>query len=135
MSVFYEKQGFVTAERDTELSSVIVHWEDLNDGDVVKECTLAQLEEVKNGAKTIVVDTKKAKGSPPSETQHWFQDVLFPQLAEAGLKAVITVKSEKLSTRAASVRWELAGSMFDFEMYDADELNAALELARTFAGK
>jgi len=133
MSMFYEKKDFVKAELDKNLSSVIVHWEDLNDGDVVKECTLAQLEEVKGGAKTIIVNTKNSKGSPPMEIQYWFQNELFPKLAEAGLKAIITVKSEKLSTRAASVRWELTGSMFDFEMYDTDELDAARELAKSFA--
>lgn len=86
------------------------------DQNTIRECSERQLEEVRKGAKIIVVDISKAKGVVLEETQKWFESYLLPGYAEAGLKAIVTIDSEIPVTRLSSRRWTQAGSNFSFDM-------------------
>lgn len=134
MSVFYNQPGIVEAEVNPALNCIVVHWENLDNGKIVQECCLAQLEEVKKGVKTIIVDTATADGLVPFEVQEWFGTTLFPQLRDAGLKAIITVIPRSAITRLASKRWTNTGKPFNFDMFDAESLDAAMNLAAKYAG-
>lgn len=130
MGTFFEEPGVVAAERDGD-HTIVVHWRNLALGEVVRACCEAQLEQVRNGARVIIVDTEDARWAPPQEIQDWFGDRLFPDLRDAGLAAIITVVPRSAVARLASSRWKSIGEPFSFGMYEAESLDDAGELART----
>lgn len=130
MRTFFERPRFVRADFDPPLNAVIVHWLDLSDGDLVMECTLAQLDEVRKGAQLIIVDTSKASTVLDSKVEDWFGKVLFPRLRDAGLKAIITVLSPYALTRLSSTRWSMLGTPLGLQTYETGSLASAMALAK-----
>ncbi len=132
MSVIFEKTGKVLVEWDASIKSIIVNWSDLSDGDLVRECCGAQLEQVKKGAKIIIVDVSAAKGSIPRDVQNWFENELFPQLDKAGLLEIITVNPENKSAILSAQAWKIKGALSDckFGMPATMTLATAKELAQ-----
>jgi hypothetical protein len=129
MVVFFEEPEIVSAGLD-QAGNVVVRWQNLASGEVVRACCEAQLEQVCQGARVIIVDAAEARWMPPSETLDWIADTLFPDLRDAGLLAIITVIPRSAVTRTASTRWRRAGEPFSFGMYETRTIEAATELAR-----
>lgn len=133
MGNFYSKPGFVTAEVDSSTKSVIVYWENLSDGYIVKECCLAQLNQVIQGnAQVVIVETSTAKGVPPQDVQDWFGSTLFPKFRENNLKAIVTVLPKSALTKLASKRWMSTGKPFTFEMFECASLDDAKDIAKKY---
>ncbi len=133
MSIVYEKPGYVKTEVDSSLKAVIVYWENLYDGQIVKESCLAQLEQVKAGkVNKVIVESSKADGVPPQDVQEWFGKELFPQFNANGVKAIITVVPESALTKLAAKRWKNTGSPFGFDMLEVDSLETAIEQAKKY---
>ena len=130
MRTFFQKPNHVEAVLDDKLNAVVVRWFDLSDGDLVMECTLAQLEEVKKGAKVIIADTSRASTVLDQKVQDWFGRVLFPRLRDAGLRAIITVLSPYALTRLSAARWNMLGAPLGLETYETGSLAAARKLAK-----
>lgn len=126
-TVFYEKPGVVTCT--LEGKKIIVKWNQMHKGDIVKECCLAQADKVQFGAKVIIVDVVDATGALPQETQDWLASTFFPKVHQFGVKAIITVLPKSALTKLTAKQWMSNGSPFGFEMFDA----ASLEDAHTLA--
>ncbi len=133
MRIIYEKPDYVKTTVDPALNVVIATWYNLCDGDVIKESCLAQLEEVKKGAVSVIVDTYNARGVPPQESQEWFGATLFPGFGKAGLKAIITVLPKSPTAKLGARRWKETGSQFSFTMYETESLKSAKDLAKEIA--
>ena len=132
MEVIHEVPGVVKTTFEADTKCIVVYWDNLSDGDIVKTSCLAQAEKVKSGeAKAVIVETSKSKGVPPQDVQDWFASDLFPVFKEANLKALITVIPESALTKLASKKWMTLGSPFNFEIFEA----ASLEDARTIAAE
>ena len=129
MEEFYVKGKAVRALVDPSIGAVIVHWNFLGNDEIVLECTRAQLEQVQAGARSIIVDVSVARGMLSEAVQGYFQDDFFPALAEAGLRAVITVTPRRELALAAAEHWTKTGEVFSFGMYETSSLDAARELA------
>ncbi|MEM9325001.1 MAG: hypothetical protein AAGA85_05075 [Bacteroidota bacterium] len=129
-TVFFEEPSIVKAYLDSEMNAVVVVWDNLYDGDIVKECCLAQLDQVKQGAKYVIVETSKAQGVPPQDTQDFFTNTLFPNFQAEGLKAVITVVPTSALTKLAAKKWTNRGKPFGFEMFEAASLEDAKRLTK-----
>ena len=135
MQMFYEKPGVVRTYMDSSLpSTIVVEWDNLYDGDVIKESCQAQLDKVKSGAKYLIIETSKAKGVPKQDIQSWFGDTLFPAFDKAGLKAMITVVPESALSKMAAKNWIRNGSPFGFDSYDAASLDDAKNLIKKLNG-
>ena len=132
----YKKEGFVDTLYDDTTKIIEVFWDHLYDGEVVKASCQAQLDEVRKGAKVIIVDTSKTDDVPPQDCQQWFASYLFPEYKREGFKALITVLSPSALTRLASKQWSKTGEIgdFGFEVYEADSLESARQLAQKLLG-
>lgn len=131
MNMFYEKEGVVRTYMDGSLpKTVVVEWDSLYDGDIVRESCEAQLEKVKQGARFLIIETSKSKGVPPQDVQNWFGETLFPAFDKAGLKAMITVVPESALSRMAAKNWIKNGTPFQFDSYDAASLEDAKKLIK-----
>lgn len=129
MEEFYSKGKAVRALVDSTIGAVIVHWNFLGNDEIVLDCTRAQLEQVKAGVRSVIVDVTVARGMLSEEVQGYFQNDFFPALAEAGLRAVITVTPRRELALAAAEHWTKTGELFSFGMYETGTLEAARELA------
>jgi len=114
--MIYMKEGFVKVTYNPESGVIYVLWKSLFDQNIVRECCERQLEEVRKGAKIIVIDVSKARGLILEENQKWFENYLFHGLANAGLCAIITIDSEIPAVRLSSKKWTQAGTNFSFDM-------------------
>jgi len=115
-NTIYMKDGFVKVNYNSESRVLYVLWKSLFDQNIVRECCERQLEEVRKGAKVIVIDVSKARGLILEVNQKWFENYLFNRLAKAGLRAIITIDSEIPAVRLSSKRWTQAGTSFSFDM-------------------
>lgn len=115
-NTIYMKEDFVKVRYNPESGVIYVLWKSLFDQNIVRECCERQLEEVRKGAKIIVVDVSKARGLILEANQKWFESYLFKGLANAGLCAIITIDSEIPAVRLSSERWTQAGTNFSFDM-------------------
>lgn len=128
----YNKPGVVKAEIDNGLKSIVVTYHNLSEGDIVKTCCLAQMEEVKKGnTKVIIVDTSQSTGVLPMDIQEWLSSVMFPDLEKKGLKSIITVLPKNALTKLATKHWTKTGSDFSFSMYETDSLDSAKKLVQS----
>ncbi|NJL59610.1 MAG: hypothetical protein HC887_08175 [Desulfobacteraceae bacterium] len=114
MNTIYLKEGYAKVNYKPETGVIYVLWKNLFDQNVVRDCCERQLQEVRNGAKIIVVDVSKAKGVLLDETQKWIESYLFPGYAKAGLHVLITIDSEIPVTRLSSERWDTDRCGFQF---------------------
>ena len=129
--VIYEQPEVVKAVADQRQGVIFVTWQTLRRDEIVKACCQAQLEEVRNGRRVIVVDSSAARGGASQAVQTWFAEELFPALNEAGLQAIITVAPQNAAVRLSAKQWTRTGAPFGFDMYETDSLDAAKTLART----
>jgi hypothetical protein len=132
MRTFFSIPGIVEAAVDESINCVIVDWRILSREQVVRDCCTAQLEEVRQGVRGIIVDTSQATGAPPQAVQAWFRTDLFPALHEAGLRIIVTVVPRSPLTILAANRWTGTGQGFGFRMRAAESLEAARQVAATF---
>ncbi len=116
MNTIYLKEGYAKVNYKPETGVIYVLWKNLFDQNVVRECCERQMQEVRNGAKIIVVDVSKTKGVLLDETQKWIESYLFPGYAKAGLCVLITIDSEIPVIRLSSERWTQAGADFSFDV-------------------
>ena len=133
MEEFYSKGKAVRAIIDPSIRAVIVHWNFLGNDDIVLECTRAQIEQVQKGARSIIVDVTVARGMLSETVQAYFEKNFFPALAEAELRAVITVTPRRELALAAAEHWAKTGEMFTFGMYETGTIEHARELAGQIA--
>jgi len=112
----YLKEGYVKVNFKPENGVIYVLWKNLFDQDIVRECCERQLQEVRNGAKIIVVDVSYTKGVVLEETHKWFQNTLFPGFAKAGLNALVTIDSKISTTRLSAKKWTQSGANFSFDV-------------------
>lgn len=131
MEKFYEKEGFVEASVRDKI--ITVRWQKLFNSTVIKDCCLAQLEEIKKGANVIVVDSANATGKPLQEVQDWFGEELFPAMQENGLKAIITVLPRSSLAKSGAQQWKNTGTPFGFDMFETSSLIMARKKARELA--
>ncbi|PIB36732.1 hypothetical protein BFP72_15650 [Reichenbachiella sp. 5M10] len=129
MSSFYENEGFVTTHLDLSDKSMHIKWAKLSNDAVIEACCLAQIEQVKNGIVRMYLDVSDAVGVPTQERQKWFETVLFPAFSEHGLKVAVTILPSSAITKLASKKWVKTSSPFSFDMFEAQDLEAAKELA------
>ncbi len=115
-STIYMKEGYVKVNYKPENGVIYVLWKNLFDQNIVRECCERQLEEVRKGAKIIVIDVSKAKGVVLEENQKWIENSLFPGYAKAGLRAIVTIDSELPVTQLSAKRWTQAGAGFSFDL-------------------
>jgi hypothetical protein len=115
-NTIYIKEGCVKVNYKPETGVIYVLWKNLFDQNVVRECCERQLEEVRKGAKIIVIDISKANGVVLEENQKWIESYLFPGYAKAGLRAIVTIDSEVPVTQLSAKRWIQAGTNFSFDM-------------------
>ena len=105
MKIFYTKKGIVTAQLDEKDNAIVVNWDNLYDGQIFKECCMAQLEKIEAGVKALIINIKNSIGFPPQETTEWLKIVYIPELMKAGLKAIIIVEPQNSMTRSAYQLW------------------------------
>ena len=86
----------------------------------------------KNKVKVLVVDTSQATGVFSQEDQQWLAEYAIPELAKAGLKAVITVLPKNANTLLATKRWKLNGSQSGTDYLEADSIQTAFEVAKQY---
>lgn len=122
------KEGYVKVNYKPDTQVLYVRWKNLFDQDIVSECCQKQLEQVRKGARIMVVDISKANGVLSNETQKWFGNELFPDLAAAGLKAIITIDSTIPVTRLSSTKWAKTGSKFSFDMVTVQSIEEATKV-------
>jgi len=94
-----------------------------------KECVTAQVEQMRLGAKCLIVDVSKAQSVPPQETQKWFGSWVLPEMAKAGCIGIITVTGDAL-TKLATRQLNKSGEVHSIGMYEAASLEAARKLAQ-----
>ena len=127
--IFFKESGHVSCERVNDVLTIT--WLKFGSDELVQRCCTSQLEQVKQGAKIIIIDTRNTKGFITTQTNTWFQEKLFPDMQKAGIKAMITILSPNDAiVRLSSRQWKRAASPFGFAMYDAQTLDDANELAQ-----
>lgn len=122
---FYEIPEVVRAELEED-GIIHVRWQHLDD-EIAKECAKAQMEQIKLGARHIILDFSNAKGILAKETQEWFVKEIYPLSDALGLKSVFVVKSQSLLTNISSKKLKLISTPFKFHMYETDSLEYAME--------
>ena len=128
----YLKEGYVKVNYKPETKVLYINWKNLFDSNVVRECCTKQLQQVRSGAKVMVVDISKAKGVLSDEIQSWFQESLFGMLAEAGLKVIITIDAQMPVTRLSSMKWTKTGTNFSFDMITVNSKEDASKAAMKY---
>jgi hypothetical protein len=127
MTVIYQAPGVVTTTYDPASTVILVSWEHLAPAHI-RPCLERQMEQVKAGARFLVVDVGTARGAPTPEHQAWFDEEVFPFYRRHGLRALITVVPQSGVTRLGAQRWMSAASRHGFDAWDASDLEAVLEL-------
>ena len=135
MKDIYSKDGVV----QTLVEENIIHvtWQELIDADVLYASCNAQLEEVKKGAKVVIIDVSQAKGLPPQEVQDWFGNTLFPGFsANEHFKGIINILPSSAIAKLGANRWNKTAEQgpFNFTTYETDSVEAAKKLAQELAG-
>lgn len=87
-----------------------------------------QMDQVKAGARYLIIDVGECQGVPSPEEQAWFGDTVFPTYRAGGLKAMINVVPRSGVTRLGASRWQRSASRFGFDTFDTSDVAAALDL-------
>jgi hypothetical protein len=128
----YNVDGVVETYYDSELNSVVCTWQQFKN-EHVRPCIAEQLKAAqKNSAKCVVVDSAEANGVPSAEDQKWFAEVLFPQMKQAGVKAIITTVGEAAINRISTKTYSKSGELAGLDMVDAADLKAAFEAIKEY---
>ncbi len=128
----YVKEGCVKINYKPETGVIYIFWKNMFDQNTIRECSKKVLQEVRNGAKVIVLDISKTKGVVLEETQKWVETYIFPGHAEAGLKAIVTIDSEIPVTQLSSRRWTELGSKFSFDMVTVSSKEEAAKVVMNY---
>tara|TARA_Y100001949_G_C15891396_1_gene288325 strand:- start:72 stop:482 length:411 start_codon:yes stop_codon:yes gene_type:complete len=121
----------------TILEGKIIHviWEKLYKPENIYGSCEAQLKEVKAGnAEIVIIDMLNAAGTPPTECQTWFGDVLFPGFRlNPNFKGLINVLPESAIIKMGANRWKKTAASNDmgFEVYETNSSDSAKELANS----
>ena len=89
---------------------------------------LAQMAQVKAGARYLIIDVGDCRGVPSAADQAWFGEVVFPAYRRDGLKALINVVPKSGVARLGASRWQRTASRFGFDTFDTSDVAAALDL-------
>lgn len=130
MTIFYQKEGVVTASANAAAGTMTVKWDSLLDDESIVACCEAQIEQVKKGTKYLFLDVSVANGVPSQKRQEWFENFLFPQFSALGLKASITILPKSAMTKLASKKWVKNSAPFKFDSFEAASMGDAEELVR-----
>ena len=131
-NTIYMKKGYVKVNYKPENGVMHVLWKNLFDQNIVRDCCERQLEEVRRGAKIIVVNISKAKGVVLEENQKWFESHLFPGYARAGLYAIVTIDSDVPVTWLSAKRWTQTGADFGFDMVMVSSMEEATKAVAAY---
>lgn len=132
MFAFYAVQGKVTAFTDDSGRFLTVQWKKLDDDVVIQECCHAQLQQVNNGVKTIIIDSSAVTGSISNVTNDWFGTTFIPKVRDAGLKAMIKVQPQKNHCSHEKDLWIASHEHSDFNMVEADTLEDAIVMVQLY---
>ena len=131
----YTVKGVVETIYDPAIRSVIVSWYDFSQFGILRPCLEAQVECVReDGAKMIIVDTRKAKGMLEQIDQEWLGTNVFPVYEEYGVKAVITIVPKSALTLLSAKQWQMTGSAFGVDFVETQSFDTALEIVKQYMG-
>ncbi|MBI3805641.1 MAG: hypothetical protein HY282_17970 [Nitrospirae bacterium] len=131
--VVYKIEKVVEVDCNQTLKIMTARWYNLGPHEYMRPCINAEIDCTrKKLANALIVDTSQATGVFSQEDQQWLAEYAIPELAKAGLKAVITVLPKKAGTLLATMRWKRNGSQSGTDYLEADSLQTALDLAKKY---
>ncbi|WP_421871222.1 hypothetical protein [Marinoscillum sp.] len=131
MTDIYNVPEVVETLHDGKIIHVI--WKKLYKAEHIYGSCEAQLKEVQAGnAELVIIDMLNAAGTPPTECQTWFGNVLFPGFKKnPNFKGLINVLPDSAIIKMGANRWKKTAATSDmgFEVYETGSAEAAKELA------
>lgn len=126
--LIYQEEGYVKCELLDEYKVILVTWYNMFNSSIVEECSRVQFSYLGKGAKYIVLDMSKCKGSIDRDTVDFLQKELYPGAKEVGLHTVVNIHSEVSSLTRQNMTEHLPklSAPFAFDMVDAGSVEEAL---------
>ncbi len=127
----YSVDGVVDTIKDGNV--IHVKWKVLYNAEAIYESCNAQMKAVQNeGVELIIIDMMDAKGTPPTECQSWFGEVLFPGFNQnPDFKGLVNVLPESAITKMGAKRWKQTATtrQVGIDVYETDSMDGAKKLA------
>ena len=125
--LLYQAKDTCRTTYDPASRIMVATWWNM-DHDHIRPNLERQMEQVKAGARYLIIDVGECRGVPAPEDQAWFGDTVFPSYRDHGLKAMINVVPRSGVARLGANRWQRTATRFGFDTFDTSDVAAALDL-------